>query len=243
MHLEQDCALFLDFDGTLVDLVATPHEINVPLSLLDDLANLSDALDGALTCITGRSWQDIHSYLGNVDMFLVGSHGVEFLQPAVSSAHWLKLVQHCQAALHPWPLAHVEHKPLGMALHWRQAPEAESHIRTLARDMLEDAPAHRMIEGQCVLEIQPAHTHKGLALRQLMKQPPFAGRTPVFIGDDLTDIPAMQTAQALGGYAMAVGPRTQCHANAMFNRAADVRRWLHLQAERLSTVSSSASRH
>lgn len=242
MHLEQDSALFLDFDGTLVDLAATPDGIHIHPSLLDDLARLSDSLDGALACITGRSWQDIHHYLGDLDMRLVGSHGVEFLQPAAPSAHWLRLVQYCQAALKPWPLARVEHKPLGLALHWRQAPQAEPHIRALARDILEDAPAHRLIEGECVLEIQPAHLHKGLALRQLMQQPPFVGRTPVFLGDDLTDIPAMQAAQALGGYALAVGPRTQHHANGMLASAAHVRHWLQQQAERLATVSTSASR-
>ena len=200
LQLPEASALFLDFDGSLVDIAATPAAVQVGAQLLQTLAELSAQRDGALACISGRALADLRAWLGG-------------------SAQ----------ALGAWPEALVEEKPCGLALHWRLAPAAEATIRALAAQMERQLPSHRLGEGKKVLELVPRGVDKGSALRALMLQPPFAGRMPVFIGDDFTDICAMQAARALGGLALAVGPRVAAHADAVFANPAEVRAWLQSQ--------------
>lgn len=219
-------ALFLDFDGTLVDIAPTPQAIERPPQLRQTLAALHHLLDGALACISGRTYRDVAQQLGGVNIPIVGSHGAEFLQPAPSSPRLQAFTELCRRTLAAWPQAVVEPKPLGLALHWRQAPEAEPMIRQLGERLLAQAPDLRLCEGKKVLELLPQGANKGSALRRLMEQPPFQGRMPVFIGDDFTDIPALLAAQALGGHAFAVGDRIEQVPDGRFASPHEVRSWL-----------------
>lgn len=227
--LAEAIALFVDLDGTLIDIAPTPAAVQVSPLLLDTLAALSPRLHGALACISGRTYGDLAQLLGGAGILLVGSHGAELLERAPTDARMVQLAQRCRDALQPWPGALVEEKPCGLALHWRQAPAAEAMVRTLATQMAAALVTHRLCEGKKVLELVPADTHKGAALRHLMLQAPFMGRMPVFIGDDLSDISAMQAARALGGLAFAVGSRVQAHADGVFDRPANVLDWLRQQ--------------
>ena len=229
LQLPEASALFLDFDGSLVDIAATPAAVQVGAQLLQTLAELSAQRDGALACISGRALADLRAWLGASGIALVGSHGAELLRAAPRDARITQLARRCAQALGAWPEALVEEKPCGLALHWRLAPAAEATIRALAAQMERQLPSHRLGEGKKVLELVPRGVDKGSALRALMLQPPFAGRMPVFIGDDFTDICAMQAARALGGLALAVGPRVAAHADAVFANPAEVRAWLQSQ--------------
>lgn len=229
LPLPEPWALLLDFDGSLVDIAATPAAVQVCAPLLQTLAELSAQRGGALACISGRAFADLRAWLGASGIALVGSHGAELLQAAPRDARITQLAQHCARALGAWPGALVEEKPCGLALHWRLAAAAEPMIRALAAQMAQELPGHRLGEGKKVLELVPRGVDKGSALRALMQRPPFAGRIPVFIGDDCTDICAMQAAQALGGWALAVGPRVAEHADATFANPAAVRAWLQSQ--------------
>lgn len=229
LRLPEPLALFLDLDGTLIDIAPTPDAVRVGAPLLQTLAGLSRQLGGALACISGRAFADLATWVGSSGIALVGSHGAELLCAAPRNPRITQLARCCAQALAPWPAALVEVKPCGLALHWRLAPGAESAIRALGAQLAEALPGHRLCEGKKVLELAPAQADKGTALRQLMQQAPFRGRVPVFIGDDYTDICAMQAARALGGQAIAVGPRVAAHADAAFAAPAQVRAWLELQ--------------
>ena len=226
-------ALLLDFDGSLVDIAPTPDSIHVPADLLRDVRQLHRALNGAIACISGRSLQDLQHYLGHSRMVLVGSHGAEWGSAAPDCSIWPAQAAICEAALRAWPQSLVERKPLGLALHWRLAPQAEPTIRALAQHMVQTFPSHRVLQGKAVLELVPAHAHKGQALQRLMQTPPFAGRTPVYIGDDHTDLAAIQAAQALGGHGLAVGTQLAAHVHASFTGPQQVRQWLHQPAQAL----------
>lgn len=222
-------ALFLDLDGTLIEIAATPDAVHVSGELLACLGQLAERLDGALACISGRAFADLTQLVGPAGIALVGSHGAELLRAAPEDPRIAPLARHCRQALAGWPGALVEHKPRGLALHWRQAPAAETRIRALAAELARELPGHRLREGKRVLELVAGEADKGQALRALMQQPPFRGRRPVYLGDDFTDIDAMQAARALGGQACAVGPRVAQHADAMFDTPAQVRDWLQQQ--------------
>lgn len=229
-------ALLLDFDGSLVDIAPTPDSIHVPTDLLRNLRQLHHALGGATACISGRSLQDLQHYLGRSRMALVGSHGAELGSTAPVCRIWQAQAAHCEAALRAWPLSLVERKPLGLALHWRLAPQAEPTIRALVLHILQIFPSHRALQGKAVLELVPAHANKGQALQRLMQMPAFAGRTPIYIGDDCTDLAAIQAAQALGGHGLAVGTQLTAHVQAGFTSPQHVRQWLQQQTSALRTA-------
>lgn len=229
--MAEPIALFLDLDGTLIDIAATPDAVRVGPELLHSLAELSGRLGGALACISGRAYGDLSRLVGRSGVALVGSHGAELLQPAPHDPRMAQLAQQCTRALQPWPGTLVEQKPCGLALHWRLAPQAEGAIRVLGAEMARALHTHALKEGKKVLELVPKAASKGSALRALMEQPPYRGRKPVFIGDDYTDISAMQAARALGGWAIAVGPRVAEHADCMVDSPARVLGWLKEQCK------------
>ena len=229
-------ALLLDFDGSLVDIAPTPDSIHVPADLLLDLQGLHQLLGGAMACISGRSLHDLQQYLGSSRMLLIGSHGAEFGSTAPACSTWQAQAAYCEAALRHWPLSRVERKPLGLALHWRLAPQAEPAIRALAQRILQTFPSHRALQGKAVLELVPARADKGQAVQRVMQSPPFAGKTPIYIGDDCTDLPALQAAQALAGYGFSVGKQLAEQAQACFDSPQHVRHWLHQQVQALSST-------
>lgn len=233
-------ALLLDFDGSLVDIAPTPDSIHVPADLLLDLQRLHHLLGGACACISGRSLHDVQHHLGSSPVVLIGSHGAEFGSTAPACSVWQAQAARCEAALRDWPLSRVERKPQGLALHWRLAPQAEPFIRALAQRILQDFPSHRAQHGKAVLELVPTHVDKGQALLRLMQSPPFAGKTPIYIGDDCTDLAALQAAQALGGHGLAVGNLLAAHAQACFDSPQHVRQWLHQQVQTLATTALSS---
>lgn len=229
--MAEPMALFLDLDGTLIDIAPTPDAVRVDPALLQALSALSARLGGALACISGRAHAELARLIGGSGIELVGSHGAELLRPAALDPRVARLARRCTQALQDWPGALVEAKPCGLALHWRLAPEAEGAVRALGAQLAQALATHHLKEGKSVLELVPAAGDKGAALRALMQQPPFSARVPVFIGDDYTDISAMQAARALGGQAYAVGPRVAQHADAVFESPARVLQWLQQQCK------------
>ncbi|MCD2513432.1 trehalose-phosphatase [Comamonas endophytica] len=222
-------ALFLDLDGTLIEIAPTPDAVHVPPELLQVLSALSARLGGALACVSGRAFGELERLVGSSGIALAGSHGAELLAPALPDPRIARMVRECKDALQAWPGALVEQKPCGLALHWRLAPAAEGAVRALGAQLAQQLATHHLKEGKMVLELVPQGANKGSALRALMQQPPWRGRQPVFVGDDYTDISAMQAARALGGRAIAVGPRVAEHADAVFDSPAQVLAWLQQQ--------------
>ena len=230
-------ALFLDLDGTVLEIAERPQDVIVPSNLVPLLARLSDALSGALAILSGRAIAEIDRLLAPLSLPAAGQHGAELrLSPAGPIERETDVTQprEWRAALavlvqqHPELL--VEHKGAGVAVHFRAVPTAEREVRRALAGLAPEQAGFALKTGRCVAELVPKGCDKGRALRRLMAAPRFAGRLPVAIGDDATDEDAFAAALALGGDALRVGSGP---APAAFANARAVREWLAERADAL----------
>jgi trehalose 6-phosphate phosphatase len=207
-------ALFLDFDGTLVDIAARPEAVIVPETLGPTLRSLRDTLGGALAIVTGRSIAVIDGFLAPDRFDAAGLHGVEHriageLFPCRPEAHpdLREAIAALTSRFASAPGVLIEDKGCSVAVHWRLAPEAESAASGAMVEMAAAlGPAYRLQRGKAVAEVLPALATKGHAIRHLLAYAPYRGRRPVFIGDDLTDEQAFASVTELNGAAVRVGP-------------------------------------
>lgn len=202
-------ALFLDFDGTLVDLAGRPEDVRTDAALIPLLAGFQQRLDGALAILTGRRLESIDALLAPLRLPGAGLHGAQRRErtdgPLQELVGATGLAERLREQASRCPGLWVEDKGAALAIHYREAPE----LGPVALEMLRQAVGGANLEivsGKCVHEARPHGLDKGLALRDFMARPPFAGRIPVFVGDDRTDEDAMLAAQSLGGCAIKVGP-------------------------------------
>ena len=210
--LVPSCALFLDFDGTLVDIAPEPDAVVVPAGLIGTLDTLNHYLGGALALISGRPIAQIDEFLHPLQLPAAGVHGAE---RRTASGELVLLAIHpldnveaaAQALAQRHPELHVESKRGSIALHYRQAPQLGALVHREMRALLASAgPDFQLLVGKRVVEILPGGSNKGLAVRQFMQEPPFRGRTPAFVGDDVTDEHAFAIVNGLAGYSVKVGP-------------------------------------
>lgn len=204
-------SLFLDFDGTLVEIADRPDAVAVDARLRALMRRLIDRLDGRVALISGRPAGEIVALFGEALVNVVGSHGLEyrwvdgreapFERPAALTA--VLDAMRRLAAERPGVL--VEEKPLGVALHFRQAPTQESACQALAETLAQAHGLH-LQPGKMMIEVRAAGGDKGSAIATLMTEPKLASTRPVFMGDDHTDEPGFAAAEALGGAGILVGP-------------------------------------
>lgn len=219
-------ALFLDFDGTLVPIAERPDAITVPPALPSLLGRLQKRLEGRLVLISGRGAADVRRWLGALDIRILGSHGLEQEGAAIArSAAFDESRPHLKALQTQHEGVVIEEKPMGAAIHFREAPDAEEACRTVATHVASSA-GMQVLAGKMVFEIKPAVGNKGTALAALMKEPPLAGFRPLFIGDDLTDEYGFAAARDLDGAGILVGPERDTAATYRLEDVADVHRWL-----------------
>lgn len=221
-------ALFLDFDGTLVELAETPQGVVVPPNLTSGLHTLSHSLQGRLAIITGRPLAALDAFLGPHHIVAVGSHGGEY-RGAPSSPPPLSAASLADIKLlsQKFPNLIVETKPFGVALHYRQQPDAVSSVYHLLEKIAEDENL-AVKPGKMLVVIGPSKDHKGAAVRTLMSQMPFCGACPVFIGDDVTDEDGFHAVKASGGYGILVGPLRATAADFHLHAPGDVLKWCQI---------------
>ena len=204
------CALFLDFDGSLVDLAPQPEAVIVPSGLVGTLTALSSYLGGALALISGRPIEQIDAFLAPLKLPAAGVHGAERRDAdgtmSLLSTHSLQHVEEAALALAAeHPQLRVENKRGSIALHYRQAPRLESVCLQAMKAAVEESPGLTLLRGKMVVEAKPGGASKGHAIEAFMREPPFAGRTPVFVGDDATDEVGFSTVQRLRGMGVKIG--------------------------------------
>jgi trehalose 6-phosphate phosphatase len=232
--LDRRSALFLDLDGTLLDIAPRHDQVVVAPGLESVIARLSQALDGAVALVTGRPLSDVDRLFSGLGLTVAAEHGARLRLPDGQMRDhspelpWRKdWIAAIQAALPRWPGAFLEEKSIGFVIHYRQVPEAGPKIEAFMTDLVAQAGgAAELLPALMAFEVRAAGVGKGHAVRHLMAEPPFAGRIPVFIGDDVTDEEGMAEAEAQGGHGLHV-------ARAFGGTPAEVRAWLARMADRL----------
>jgi trehalose 6-phosphate phosphatase len=229
----EQVAILLDVDGTIVDMAATPQGVAVPPSLLRTLSTLHKRTDGALALVSGRLVENLDHLFTPLALPCVGGHGVEMRSAASAPLHrravelspTLKKQVVDAAAVDPRII--IEDKGSSLAVHYRLAPDREQLMKTKIGAIVERAGTEEieMLCGKAVIEIKPRAFNKGTAVRELMRIPPFERRTPLFVGDDVTDESVFAILPELGGYGYSVG-RDVAGVCGVFPAPQDVRNWL-----------------
>ncbi len=222
-------ALFLDFDGTLAPIQDDPDSVFLPDRGAELLTTLSERLGGALAVISGRDMRDLARRVPGT-LWRAGAHGLETCAPEEPPAETPPaapddLAQAVAEAVAGLEGVRVEPKGAVLAIHFRAAPEMGEELGSRLAAAIAAVPAYRLERGKMVFETKPDAANKGKALSRMLKAAPFAGRTPVMVGDDTTDEAAMQAANAAGGWSVKVGEGETAAEHGLADPAA-VWKWL-----------------
>ena len=233
-----DWALFLDIDGTLLEIAPIPAAVRVPKRAVRVLASLHPRLNGAIALVTGRRIADLDALFAPLRLPAAGVHGAERRDAAghVTASDRGTRLAPARRVLAAWQAAHtgtvLEDKGAALALHYRAAPEWEAEARRAAVDALAAVgPDFHLQEGKMVLELKAQSAGKGAAIEAFMGEPPFRGRRAVFIGDDLTDEDGFDAVNRLGGHSIAVGVDRPTRARWRLRDEQEVLDWLEHGAE------------
>ena len=204
-------AVFLDLDGTLIEIAQRPDDVTRSSRLDALLARLPAATSNAVAIISGRTVADLDWLLAPHRLPVAGIHGLDRRRTdgkvirAPVALDWMQGARDAMerfAATHPGLL--LENKGVSLALHYRSRPELEDAVQQFVAEL--DLPlAAERLQGRKVIEVKPRQMNKGTAIREYMSEPPFAGRTPVFAGDDVTDESGFVVVNELGGVSVKVG--------------------------------------
>ena len=235
----EHAAVFLDIDGTLVPHVERPDAVRIDASLFALLERLGRAAGGALALISGRSIADIDALFSPARFAIAGQHGAE-RRSADGSLHFHAPLgsrlqgpaEHLRRLVGANPGLLLEEKGASLALHYRSAPSlaglAEREVRQVVVELGDD---FELQSGKLVFEVKPSGKDKGTAIDEFMAEAPFAGRRPVFVGDDLTDELGFERVNRIGGDSVKVGPGPT-RARWRLENADAVRAWLAGFADR-----------
>jgi trehalose 6-phosphate phosphatase len=227
-----DWCLFLDVDGTLIELAETPFDTVASDELKALLKSVAERLGGALALVSGRSIEYLDALFTPLHLASAGLHGVE-RRKASGVMHGASFtdsqLDRARAALALLVQAHagtlLEDKGRTIAIHYRMAPQFEPELRQAVTAIAAQlGPNYHVQSGSMMLEIKPRGFNKGGAVKAFLQEPPFSGRTPVYVGDDLTDIDGFRVMDDQGGISIAVGDRVQAQYH--LDDPAAVRRWL-----------------
>ncbi len=230
----QGWALFLDVDGTLLELAETPQGVHVPTHLKHLLEDVRWRLDGALALVSGRSLANLDTLFSPLRFIASGVHGCErrtadghVLRPEVDAA----MIARVRTQLAEFVRGHegllLEDKHYAVAMHFRRAPEMKDEVYRIMNEVLTHlGPTFALQAGKSVLELRPGAWTKGSSITSFMQEAPFVGRTPVFIGDDVTDEDAFEVVNEMNGVSIRVGQAAATRAKYRLGGVSEVLRWL-----------------
>lgn len=229
----KDASLFIDFDGTLVEIAERPDAVVVDEPLRDLLGALAESLPGRVTLVSGRSVEQLDGFIGPLaaELAIAGSHGTEHRWPdgRVDAPERPASLDRAERALLDFAARHegvvIEPKSYGVGLHYRLAPAREEQALELAGALAQEHGLG-LQPGKMMVELKVAAGDKGSAIRAFMAEPPMAGTRPLFLGDDLTDEPGFAAAADLGGAGVLVGPGRETEARYVLPDVAAARAWL-----------------
>ena len=224
-------ALFLDFDGTLVEIAPRPAEVIVPAALIPLLQSRQRELTGALGIISGRQIEALDKLLAPLSFAAAGEHGAEVRYgrdtrivcatplPAQVCIKLKQLSEKYTGTL-------LEIKRASAALHFRNVPEHQKAVTDAMQTLVETLEGYELLQGKMVVELKLRHIDKGIAVTTLYQQPSFSGRRPVYIGDDVTDEAGFKAVNDLGGISIRVGRANQSLAQYSLADVSAVHAWI-----------------
>ncbi|NWG45707.1 MAG: trehalose-phosphatase [Alphaproteobacteria bacterium] len=225
-------ALFVDFDGTLVEIAPHPDQVDVPGDLPPRLRALAATVGGRLALVSGRPVTAIDRYTQGAAPYAAGLHGLEWRGPdgtrhGPARAPGIEALRpRLSAFAARRPALYFEDKGVTLSLHYRGAPEAEPELLALAEGLLAEEPGLILQRGKMVVEIRTAGADKGSVVTRLMEAPPFVRHVPVFLGDDLTDEHGFAAAARLGGLGIRIGAPAPSSAACFLPDVCAARDWL-----------------
>ena len=225
-----DWALFFDIDGTLIDLAPTPDAVVVPADLRTDLETLLRHL-GAIALVSGRPLTGIDALFAPLVLPASGQHGAEArMGGEYEAAPPLPTLRAIVMPLQQFAADHhgilIEDKGDSVAVHYRMAPTLAEDVDALAHRLIDGAPELEALTAKMAIDIKPKAISKANAIRWFLARPPFAGRIPVFVGDDRTDEPGFAAVNEVGGHSIRVGDLAESSARFSLNSSAAVREWI-----------------
>lgn len=228
-----ETAMFLDADGTLLAFADDPEGVVVADGLIETLDAIHEALGGALALVSGRAIAGLDRIFGRQRWAAAGQHGLErrdgqghTTTVPVDTDELARLREHVHDIALVLPGVRVEDKSWSVALHCREHPEREDELERIAPAIAARFRNFELQPGNYVYEFKPRGMDKGLAVSAFLETPPFQGRQPVYVGDDLTDEHAFAVVNNLGGSSIRVGARTPSQATFTLSSPADVHAWL-----------------
>jgi len=230
---QSDWALFLDVDGTLIEIAETPDRIAPDRRLPEILTAISRKLGGAVALISGRPIATLDRLFAPLTLPAAGLHGLErrcsdgIVRQAPVSAAIREAVDAARAFAHDHPGILVEDKGATVALHFRQSPELEPLAVAFAEKLSRKTSGTTLQKGKMVVELRPTGSDKGTVIRAFMAESPFAARKPVFIGDDVTDEAGFIVVNSLDGYSIRVGDGQKTAARHRIAGVIPLLDWLH----------------
>ncbi len=223
-------AIFLDLDGTIADIADRPEAVRVDASMLRILSELHRKAHRALAVISGRDIAVLDRMLHPLVLPVSGVHGLQRRDaggvirsaqpPDISSIAYV-----LEKTLAATPGVLIERKAGAVAVHYRLHPEMERRCREVVLEVLRQRSEFRLLEGKKVLELAPRGASKGRVIEAFLQEPPFAGRTPLFAGDDLTDEDGFRAVNQRGGVSIKIGAG-ETAARYRAESARDFRHWL-----------------
>jgi trehalose 6-phosphate phosphatase len=206
LSIAENNAVFLDIDGTLLDIAPKPDAVVVPGGLNENLSRLRERLGGALALISGRPLDQIDHFFPQ-KFAAAAEHGAimrdaegrlqNLTARPTAYDDWYEALKRETKDL---PGVMVEVKTVSLVIHYRLAPQCQQHLKAFAENLIaKSGPDVTLLPAHMAYELRPKGFGKGDALAAFMKMPPFAGRQPIFIGDDTTDEPAIALANEMGG--------------------------------------------
>ena len=211
--LPEPVAILTDFDGTLVEIAPSPDAVAVPDHLPGLINRSIESHGGAFAIVSGRKLTDIDSFLPELALTIYGGHGAERrvggqeITPAPSLTEAAQAISNrLRKTFEGTSGILIEAKPAGVAVHYRAAPELEDDAVSALTRAVDEFQSFHVIRGKMVVEARPVGADKGAAVDALLALPQFSGRTPIFLGDDVTDEDGFAAVARHGGVGVKIGP-------------------------------------
>lgn len=228
-----DWAYFFDIDGTLAEIAAHPGGARIERGIRELIERLHAATGGAVALITGRTIADADRLMDHASLPVAGQHGLErrdgdgrVQKHEMDEETFAEVSETVRSAIADKPGLVAELKGLSLALHYRGAPQLADYANELLQNArLRLGEEFSTMSGKMVVELKPSGMHKGVAISRFLSELNFNGRTPVFLGDDVTDEDGFSVINSACGHSIKVGGGPTS-ARWRLRTVADVREWL-----------------